>query len=214
MRIDLAIARGRCRRAVCTLAFGLLALVASGCELSQSAQSQVTVSISADGVDAPSCPAVRQHRLRGAHELPASCPGSLDRSQPPFYAVLRDGDVVKLTRVEESFRTETTTLPFERQILRNESLPEGQQRLVQSGVNGEQELTYRAIVEDGVQVSETVVKSVVLKEPVPEIDHGGSSDIVSTIVDSGPTRVPGRRQCLDDGHIDRQPKRPGEHRRP
>ncbi len=29
--------------------------------------------------------------------------GSLDRSDPPFYAVLSTGDFIKLTRVEERF---------------------------------------------------------------------------------------------------------------
>ena len=178
---------------MCTLAFGLLALAATGCELSQSSQSQVAVSVSADGVTHDlSLPA--GSTVSEALASAGVVPGGLDRSQPPFYAVLREGDAIKLTRVEESFRTETTTLAFERQILRNESLPEGQERLVQAGVNGEQELTYRAVVEDGVQVSEAAVKSVVLKEPVPEIV------MVGVRTSFPPLSIPGRLAYLAAGN--------------
>ncbi len=159
-------------RALCSLALGLFGIAGAGCVLRQAAPTDLAVSVSADGTTRrttlPAGSTVSQ-----AFAAAGIVPGSLDRSQPPFYAVLRNGDVVKLTRVEESFRTETKTLPFDRQILRNESLPEGQERLVQAGANGEEELTYRAILEDGVEVSEAVVKSAVLKEPVPEIEMVG-----------------------------------------
>ncbi|MDX1377965.1 MAG: G5 domain-containing protein, partial [Anaerolineales bacterium] len=67
--------------------------------------------------------------------------GSLDKADPPLYTVLSDGDSVTLIRVEEKFETEEVVVPFERQVVRNESLPEGETRLVQAGVNGLQELT-------------------------------------------------------------------------
>ncbi len=93
----------------------------------------------------------------------------LDRSEPPFYAVLKHGDVIKLTRVQEIFETEQATIPFERQIVRNETLPEGETRLVQAGVNGLQEITYRKILEDNVEMSKSAVKTIVLSEALPEI---------------------------------------------
>ncbi len=120
--------------------------------------------------------------------------GSLDRSDPPFYAVLKQGDSIKLTRVEEKFRTETETIPFEREIVRNESLPEGQQRLVQAGSNGEEELTYRTLLEDGVQASESIVKTVILKQPVPEIVMVGAQSSFA------PLPVPGTLAYLAAGN--------------
>ncbi|WP_455140857.1 G5 domain-containing protein, partial [Candidatus Hodarchaeum mangrovi] len=53
--------------------------------------------------------------------------------------------------------------------MRNESIPEGETRLVQAGVNGKQELTYRRVLENDVEISKSVVKIVVLQEAVPEI---------------------------------------------
>ena len=60
--------------------------------------------------------------------------GNLDRAEPPLYTVLNNGDSIKLTRVAEIFETEQIVIPFERQIVRNETLPEGETRLVQAGV--------------------------------------------------------------------------------
>jgi hypothetical protein len=95
--------------------------------------------------------------------------GNLDQADPPFYAVLADGDDLKLTRVLEEFQTEIVVIPFERQTVRNETLPEGETRLVQPGVNGQEEITYRRILADGIETSKTVVKTVVLQEAAPEI---------------------------------------------
>jgi uncharacterized protein YabE (DUF348 family) len=106
---------------------------------------------------------------------------SLDKSKPPAYAILNDGDSIRLIRVEEEFRTEIRTIPFDRQLLRNESLPEGEERLVQAGVNGQEELTYRAISEDGVQTSEVVIKTVLLQGAVAEIVMIGSRASLSPL---------------------------------
>jgi hypothetical protein len=83
--------------------------------------------------------------------------------------VLSDGDEVVLTRVEEVFETEQVIIPFEKQVVRNETLPEGETRLVQAGANGLQEVTYRRILENGTEISKSAVKTVVLNEALPEI---------------------------------------------
>ncbi len=70
-------------------------------------------------------------------------PGNLDQTEPPFYTLLSNGDNITLTRVVELFETEQVVIPFERQIVRNETLPEGETRLVQAGVNGLEEITSR-----------------------------------------------------------------------
>src|SRR5678815_4208982 len=45
--------------------------------------------------------------------------GNLDRTSPAPYTVLKNGDVIELTRVKEEFETEEQTVPFERQVVRN-----------------------------------------------------------------------------------------------
>ncbi len=95
--------------------------------------------------------------------------GQLDRVEPSLDTVLKDGDKISLIRVTEAFKVEQSVIPFEHQVLRNETMPEGESRLVQPGVNGTQETTYRHLYEDGKEVSTSPVKTVVIKEAVPEI---------------------------------------------
>ena len=99
-----------------------------------------------------------------------------------------------LTRVKEVFETEEQIIPFERQVVRNESLPEGETRLVQAGVNGKEELTYRRVLEDEVEISKAVVKSVILQEAVPEIMMVGAQSSFA------PLPIPGKLAYLAGGN--------------
>ena len=173
----------------------LMAVVAAsaGCELSQTGRGQINVRIEVDGlVHSASVPS--GSTVAEALEVAGVTAGSLDKSEPPAYAVLNEGDAITLTRVEERFRTEIRTVPFDRQLLRNESLPEGEERLVQAGVNGREELTYRAVFEDGVQTSEAVIKAVLLEEAVAEIVMIGSRTSLA------PLEIPGRLLYVSAGN--------------
>ena len=135
--------------------------------------SDITVTISADGekrqVTVQSGVTVSQALTEAEIQV-----GDLDKTEPPLYTVVGEGDLITLVRVEEIFETEEVVIPFERQVVRNETLPEGETRLVQAGVNGLEEITYRRILEDQVETSKTVVKSIILKEALPEIVMVGS----------------------------------------
>lgn len=120
--------------------------------------------------------------------------GSLDRVEPAPYMVLDDGSNVRLIRVEEEFNVEQVVIPFEHQVLRNESLPEGQEYWLQLGQNGLQEITVRQVFEDGVEVSSSRVKSVVIKEPLPQIKMVGVQKPFE------PISIPGRLVYLLDGN--------------
>ncbi|MCK4975442.1 MAG: G5 domain-containing protein, partial [Anaerolineales bacterium] len=95
--------------------------------------------------------------------------GTLDRVEPPSYTLLTNGATIRVIRVEEEFTVEQEIIPFERKILQTESLPDQEKLLAQSGENGLQEITYRHVFEDGVEVSKRSVKYVVVKEAVPEV---------------------------------------------
>jgi hypothetical protein len=170
-----------------------MALILSACELSQAGHADITVTITANGktqkVNVPAGSTVTQ-----ALERAGLTPGDLDKSEPPFYTVLANGDSVKLTRVEEKFQTETQTVPFDRQIVRNESLPEGQQRLVQAGINGQEEITTRSVLEDGVETDKTIVKTVILQAAIPEILMVGAQ------ASFAPLPIPGKLAFLAGGN--------------
>lgn len=111
--------------------------------------------------------------------------GDLDRSQPPSYTQLAHGDEIHIIRVVEEFETEQVELPFVSRTLPNESLPVGEQRLIQNGANGLQEVRYRLIYENGELVSRTEVSSTVLAQPVDEIIMIGAQSPFSSVEIAG-----------------------------
>jgi resuscitation-promoting factor RpfB len=120
--------------------------------------------------------------------------GSLDRTDPPLFSILSDQTRITITRVREEFEVEQVVIPFERQVLRNESMPDGQTRLLQPGENGLQEVTYHRVFEDGIETMYSPVKSVVLQEAVPEIVMIGSQAPFTTFP------IPGRLAYLLAGN--------------
>jgi len=171
------------------LAFSLLV----SCRSPQVTGEDITITINADGetrnVTVPAGSTVSQALGSAGVTI-----GELDQTNPPPYTVLSDGNSIALTRIEEVFETEEQIIPFERQVVRNESLPEGETRLVQEGVNGLQELTYRRVLEDGEEISKAVVKSVILQEAVPEIMMIGAQSSFA------PLPVPGKLAYLAGGN--------------
>jgi hypothetical protein len=95
--------------------------------------------------------------------------GLSDKVAPPEYTNLMDGMEIKITRVSERSEVVNVVLPFERQIVKNESIPEGEVRLLQPGKNGLEEITYRVIEEEGIETARLSIRRIVLEEPVPEI---------------------------------------------
>lgn len=178
------------------LAAFLLAWLASACAAPQATQALIQVELTADGetvqVAMPAGSTVQQALDQAGVGLDA-----LDRTEPPAYTVLSDGAKVKLVRVSEEFEVEQVVLPFERQTLRNESLPVEKEVLIQRGKNGLQEITYRRVFEDGIEVSSQPmpVNSVILEEPMPEIRMVGVQTPFS------PVDIPGRLYYLRDGNL-------------
>lgn len=131
---------------------------------------------------------------------------NLDRLDPPSYTLLSSGAVVKVTRVRETFTIQEKVIPFEVQNVRNESLPEGQTLLVQAGVNGHQQVTYRQVFENDVEVSNSVFKTETITESQPEIMMIGVQKPFS------PIPIPGRLVYLSGGNAWVMEKTTGDRR--
>lgn len=121
--------------------------------------------------------------------------GSLDRVEPTLYTSLNKGDAIKVTRVREEFETVQEIIPFERQTVRTELLPDGKTRISQPGENGLRELTFRKVFEDSKNTDEkTIVKTVVLSQPVPEIMLVGAQSPFT------PLQIPGKLAYISGGN--------------
>jgi len=95
--------------------------------------------------------------------------GELDRLSLPAYTRLAAPATLTITRVTETNETEDVVVPFKSEIIKSEGLPEGEQRLLQAGVNGAERITYRTAFENGVQVSRDILKREILTDTVPQI---------------------------------------------
>lgn len=92
-----------------------------------------------------------------------------DKVTPPIFTVITEPTTIEIIRVEEKFETEEIVIPYEQQTVRNESLPEKQNILVQTGINGKREITYRILYENGQLVSRTIVRQIDSITPRAEI---------------------------------------------
>lgn len=146
----------------------LLALFLAGCAFINPGTQSIQVTFQHDGL---------QESLQVAYGTSVSevlqnqniSLSNLDKVDPPLFTQITEPLAIKVTRVEEKFETEEITTQFSRQTVRNESLPEGQTRLIQAGINGVQQITYRALYEDGIQVSKSIFQTTTLTEAKPEI---------------------------------------------
>ena len=137
------------------------------------------VTIVADGETTPLT--TRALTVRDALSEAGITLGERDRITPSEFTPLADGLTITLVRVTEKFDIEEIIVPFEKQTVRNEGLPAGETRLLQTGANGVDELTYRTVFEDGAQVSRSTVRRVTIKDPVPEIIMVGAQTTFTAI---------------------------------
>jgi len=119
---------------------------------------------------------------------------SLDRVEPAAYTVLSNNAEISVTRVWEEFEIEQVLIPFTQQQQPSELLPENEMKRIQEGINGLQEITYRRLFENGVEVSNSPIKSQIIKEAIAEIW------LVGVQTSYSPLQIPGKLVYLSDGN--------------
>lgn len=169
---------GLSRFSLLRLTWALFTLVVLGaCVGPQVSQSEtlITVSVSADG-------ATEQVSVQAGSTVSDALAaagillGNQDRVEPQGFSSLSSGDQIRVIRVREEFEILTESIPFQSQVVRNESLPEAEKLLIQPGRNGEREITIRRVYEDGRETLQAVVKQTILALPQPEITMVGAQN--------------------------------------
>lgn len=181
------------RASLPTLSLLLVANLLLSCAGPQATASAINIEVAVGGrvetYEVPAGSTVQQALAAAGVEL-----GDLDRTEPPTYTVLTDGARVEITRVDERFEIEEIIIPYERQTVRNEGLPEGDSRLLQAGSNGVEEITYRIVEEGGEEVSRTPVKRTVIEPAQPEVVMVGAQTAIT------PVGIEGRLAYLSGGN--------------
>jgi len=92
-----------------------------------------------------------------------------DRVTPAEPTFIEDGLTIRIIRVEKHTEIEQRELPFDRRTVRDATIPAGETRLLEPGITGVEELTYRVTLEDGVEVDRQLVRRVTRQEPRTEV---------------------------------------------
>jgi hypothetical protein len=109
----------------------------------------------------------------------------LDRVRPPESVAIADGMTISVTRIIQRTDTETQTIPFTQQTVRDATLPAGQSKVLQPGHNGTLSLAFRITLEDGVQTERVQVRSEVIEPAQPEIVLVGVANAFNSTPFSG-----------------------------
>jgi uncharacterized protein YcfL len=111
--------------------------------------------------------------------------GDLDRVNPPGFSRITDGLTITVVRVQEETVVEEVVIAFERRTTRNDGMPAGESRLLQAGVNGMAEVTYRVTYENGVEIARSEIRRIVLTEPQDEVVMVGSQGELPSVTVEG-----------------------------
>ena len=145
----------------------LLALIALLAACAPVADDLITITLIADGEKRSfDTSAVT---VRDVLSETATTIGEYDRVTPVEHTLVENGMTIRVTRVEIQIEKVRQDIPFERRTVRDASVPEGQTRLLEPGVTGIEELTYRVTFEDSVQVSRQLIQEVTTLEPRTEV---------------------------------------------
>jgi hypothetical protein len=112
-------------------------------------------------------------------------PDDNDRVNPPGYVQVADGMTITVVRVDEEITVVEESIPFERRTALNDGLPAGEAQLLQAGVNGVAEVTYRITYENGVEVSRSEIRRVIITTPQDEVVMVGSQGELPTVTVNG-----------------------------
>lgn len=162
----------------------VVACVPVGAAPTEAPPAGILVSITADG-QTQRFELAQAVTAREALALAGIAVDESDRLSIPPFAQLTDGAHLVVTRVRETTSVEQVVVPYSSRTVRNESLPAGEQRLVQAGVNGLEELTYRTVFEDGLQTGRSVIRRVVLTPAVDEIVMVGAQSAFTSVPITG-----------------------------
>lgn len=92
-----------------------------------------------------------------------------DKVDPPPFAEIGRSATITITRVEIKTETVTQSIPFTRQLVRDETYPQSQVRVVQLGANGAVVITNTVTRADGKEISRRESGRQVVTQPKDEI---------------------------------------------
>ncbi len=138
-----------------------------------------------------------------------------DRVVPVEPTFIEDGMTIRVIRVETRTEIQQREIPFGRRSVRDASIPAGETRLLEAGIVGIEELTFRITIEDGIEVGRQLVRQVTVREPRDEVILIGARGELEPVPITGTvaylanrnawvmqTTSPNRRRLTSTGDLD------------
>ncbi len=166
------------------IALLLLTLVFAGCAPQAPEESDLLVSVFADGRERTfsyPVPVTVNDLLRDAGvEL-----NELDRVNPQPFTQIYDGMIVTVVRVEETTECEEIEVPYRQRNVLNEGLAPGEERIGQAGRNGIEQVCYRIRIEDGASQPRTEIGRTEIQAPSDEVIYVGPTGEIDPVTING-----------------------------
>ncbi len=102
-----------------------------------------------------------------------------DKVEPIRESILTEDMHINIVRVETKEITENIALDYSTEIQSDNNILDIFKKTVQYGEKGSKDITYRVVYEDGKEVSRSVVKENITKQPVNEIVVKGTQSAVA-----------------------------------
>lgn len=90
---------------------------------------------------------------------------------------ITEGLNISVVRVTHGKEVKVLPVPFESKVRENRNLDKSVNRVIQKGVEGEREITYKVTYHDGKEVLRQVERDVIIKKPVDKITEIGVSSV-------------------------------------
>jgi Tol biopolymer transport system component len=175
----------RFRGVVKLILLGLICLIlVAGCQKKAEETVQVPqVTLFVDGQERrfqTSVDSVGELLARAGVEL-----SDLDRLEPAEFTAITDGMIITVVRVQHEVITVDQVIPFEEQFVNDTSVPPDESRILEAGQNGLEQLVYRVVFEDGVEVERTQIRRITVQEARPRVVLVGVRDTFTPVPITG-----------------------------
>ncbi|MBF8983725.1 G5 domain-containing protein [Lutibacter sp. B2] len=103
-----------------------------------------------------------------------------DKVQPTLEETLADNQGIEVIRVYEEIVSDKITIPYKSVIKLSDALDKGKIQVLEKGKNGEKEVKYKVVYENGKEISKDVVEEKILVEAKDEVVQKGTAQYVAT----------------------------------
>ena len=103
-----------------------------------------------------------------------------DKIEPRLEDPIREGQVVRITRISREIAVQTQELPFQTISKSNNNLEKGKTKKIQEGKKGLKETKFEILYEDGIEVGREIIEENIVENAVNEIIEKGTLALVTT----------------------------------